>query len=314
MAKAKSETTKKTVTKNSEETSSPNGTNKNEDKTTCGIVMPISPLDGYSIQHWSDVRGILEETIESAGFSAEMVNTNEKIGVIHKRIIQNLYNNEILVCDVSGKNLNVMLELGMRLAFDKPTIVVKDNETEYSFDIAPLEHISYPKDLRYNQIELFKNQLRNKLKTVYKNSKEEGYSTFLQNFGNYEIKGLQNQEISSQDYIIKEIKALRKEFNRLNNQDLHLQKIKNNLELDIVSNIRKDNLRQLIAHSKIKELFRELNNLSIENESQLSQIESLHKRWDRLGIERALGEISDADYRVAYNRLIKGVLQIIDSI
>ena len=54
--------------------------------------------------------------------------------MIHKTIVQNLYLNPIVVCDVSGKNANVMFELGLRLAFDKPTIIIKDDKTDYSFD------------------------------------------------------------------------------------------------------------------------------------------------------------------------------------
>jgi hypothetical protein len=34
------------------------------------------------------------------------------------------------LCDVSGKNANVMFELGLRLAFDNPTIIIKDDKTE----------------------------------------------------------------------------------------------------------------------------------------------------------------------------------------
>jgi len=32
-----------------------------------------------------------------------------------------------------------MFELGLRLAFDKPAIIVKDDNTSYSFDTAPIE-------------------------------------------------------------------------------------------------------------------------------------------------------------------------------
>ena len=106
----------------------------------CGIVMPISSLDGCTEAHWSDVLEILTESIEQAGFDGNLVSNADDVGIIQKRIIQNLYDNPIVVCDVSGKNPNVMFELGMRLAFDKPTIIVKDDRTTYSFDtraIAP---------------------------------------------------------------------------------------------------------------------------------------------------------------------------------
>jgi hypothetical protein len=64
--------------------------------------------------------------------------------VTQKRIVQNIYDNEMVICDVSAKNPNVMFELGMRLAFDKPAIIIKDDKTNYSFDTAPIEHLEYP--------------------------------------------------------------------------------------------------------------------------------------------------------------------------
>jgi hypothetical protein len=107
----------------------------------CGIVMPISALDGCAEGHWSDVHEILDEAIEDAGFEGNLVSDADESGIIQKRIIQNLYENPIVVCDVSGKNPNVMFELGLRLAFDKPVIIVKDDKTTYSFDTAPIEHV-----------------------------------------------------------------------------------------------------------------------------------------------------------------------------
>src|ERR1041385_707121 len=125
---------------------------KRDRKPTCGIVMPISEMDGYSEAHWSDVREILTEAIDEAGFDSNLVSDADDVGIIQKRIIENLYDNPIVVCDVSGKNPNVMFELGLRLAFDKPTIIVKDDKTSYSFDTAVIEHLEYPRDLRYATI------------------------------------------------------------------------------------------------------------------------------------------------------------------
>jgi hypothetical protein len=118
----------------------------------CGIVMPISAIDNCTESHWSDVQEILSNAIEEAGFTPNIVSNADNVGIIQKRIIQNLYKNPIVVCDVSGKNPNVMFELGMRLAFDKPTIIVKDDKTSYSFDTSPIEHLSYPRDLRFAKI------------------------------------------------------------------------------------------------------------------------------------------------------------------
>src|SRR4051812_37518392 len=103
-------------------------------KPTCGIVMPISSLDGCSEDHWLEVLEILTEAIDTAGFDGNLVSNADDVGIIQKRIIQNLYDNPIVLCDVSGKNPNVMFESGLRLAFDRPTIIIKDDKTSYSFD------------------------------------------------------------------------------------------------------------------------------------------------------------------------------------
>ena len=132
--------------------------------SVCGLIMPISALDGYPEQHWIDVREILFDAIRDAGLDPSMVSEAEDVGIIQKRIIHNLYSNPIVVCDVSGKNPNVMFELGLRLAFDKPTIIVKDDKTSYSFDTSPIEHLTYPRDLRFNHITKFKKDLTGKLK------------------------------------------------------------------------------------------------------------------------------------------------------
>lgn len=89
----------------------------------CGIIMPISSIDGCTESHWVDIKRVICEAVETVGFKAELVSDANDVGIIQNRIINNLYDNPIAVCDVSCKNPNVMLELGMRLAFDKPTII-----------------------------------------------------------------------------------------------------------------------------------------------------------------------------------------------
>ena len=97
----------------------------------CGIVMPISPIDGLTAEHWAEVLSILKDAIKNTGFEPNLVSDADDSGIIQKRIIHNLYSNELVVCDVSAKNPNVMFELGMRLAFDKPTII---DSISYYFD------------------------------------------------------------------------------------------------------------------------------------------------------------------------------------
>ncbi len=157
-------------------------------KLVCGVVMPISTIDGCSESHWSDVMDILTETIEAAGFEPNLVSNADDVGIIQKRIIQNLYDNPIVVCDLSGKNPNVMFELGIRLAFDKPTIIIKDDKTSYSFDTSPIEHLQYPRDLRFSRIVEFKAKLADKIKATHaKVTSDNSYTTFLKHFGEFTV-------------------------------------------------------------------------------------------------------------------------------
>ena len=190
---------------------------ENEDgKLTCGIVMPISSIDNCTTEHWKEVLDILKDAISCADFVARLVSESEDSGIIQKRIIQNLYSDPIVVCDVSGKNPNVMFELGMRLAFDKPTIVVKDDKTDYSFDTSPIEHIQYPRDLRFSNIVKFKEILTEKIKGTYKRATEDkDYTTFLKHFGKFKVAELEEQVVGKDDFILKSIEDLREEVRRI---------------------------------------------------------------------------------------------------
>ena len=177
----------------------------------CGIVMPISASDTCTEQHWSEVKTIITDAVESVGFATSLVSDADDVGIIQKRIIQNLFDNPIIVCDVSTKNPNVMFELGMRLAFDKPTIIVKDDKTTYSFDTSPIEHLEYPRDLRFTKIVEFKRNLGEKVKaTVARAESDAEYTTFLKHFGKFAVARLETTEVSKEDFIIEELRELRK--------------------------------------------------------------------------------------------------------
>jgi hypothetical protein len=176
----------------------------------CGIVMPISAIDACSEEHWRDIKFILSEAIEDAGFAPQLVSDADDVGIIQKRIIQNLYENPMVVCDVSAKNPNVMFELGMRLAFDRPTVIIKDDKTSYSFDTSPVEHLVYPRDLRFSKIVEFKESLAEKLKSTYEKSKSDAsYTTFLKHFGTFKVAELKTEIVPQDRLVLEELRSLR---------------------------------------------------------------------------------------------------------
>lgn len=183
---------------------------------TCGLVMPISAIDNCSAEHWAEVKTIITESVEGITepkFQVKLVSEADDVGVIQKRIVQNVYSSDILVCDVSGKNANVMFELGMRLAFDKPTVLIKDDKTDYSFDTGVIEHLTYPRDLRFPRMVIFKRSLSEKVLGTYKAAaKESGHSTFLKNFGTFNVATLQQAEVSTDTAVLEMLADIQREL------------------------------------------------------------------------------------------------------
>lgn len=196
--------------------------NTKENKPTCGIIMPISLIDGCLPEHWADVLGIIKDVCLNNDFTPNLVSDADDIGVIHNRIIENIYSSDIVICDVSCKNANVMFELGMRLAFDKPTIIIKDDLTGYSFDTSLIEHLEYPRDLRFTTINKFKENLGKKLKATHEKAiNDPNYSTFLKNFGKYKIAHLEDREVTSDTFILNAIEELRRDVRVIKNISVH---------------------------------------------------------------------------------------------
>lgn len=102
-----------------------------------------------------------------------------------------------------------MFELGLRLAFDKPTIIIKDETTGDSFDTAPIERLEYSRSLHYPSVVRFKKKLKEKiLATMDKAEKDENYSPFLRNFGELVPAKISKQEVSQQQFWDKKVQGL----------------------------------------------------------------------------------------------------------
>lgn len=268
-----------------------------EAKPKCGIIMPISPIDGCSADHWQEILSIIKDVAVSSGFEPNLVSDADDIGIIQKRIIQNVYSNDIVVCDVSGKNPNVMFELGMRLAFDKATVIIKDDKTDYSFDTGVIEHLGYPRDLRFHKILEFKENLKKKLESTHKKSVEDpNYSTFLKNFGEYKIAHLQEKEITSENFILNSLDELKQEMRILRHTQIRERNlIRNNedSEMDVLrASIVKKYIDEYVKENNIKRFSHLADSMDelyeyLESQSEIRKVCG-HSRNIRRAIDRAL--------------------------
>lgn len=126
---------------------------KTETKTACFVIMPISTQTGYEEGHFQLVyEDILQPSIEVAGMSPYRADETKNTNLIHLDILRRVIETPIAVCDMSSKNPNVFYELGMRQAFDMPTVLVKDDVTDTPFDISGLRYVTYSKEMKHRDV------------------------------------------------------------------------------------------------------------------------------------------------------------------
>lgn len=217
----------------------------------CGIIRPIAKMnDFYTFEHWNSVKDIMERAIQKAGYTPLTVSDSKGSTTIHSSIFLNLYQNEIVVCDVSNRNANVMFELGMRIAFDKPVVIIKDDKTPFSFDTSHIKHLEYPSDLRFQVIEKFIDDLAQAIKDTVHTSKQPEYKSFLSHYAPIKVASLEVNEVSEKialESILNSINNLEEKVNNLNSFSFENKYI-NHLGLDTFAAKRQRN-NNFIAYS-----------------------------------------------------------------
>ncbi|WP_052234698.1 hypothetical protein [Pectobacterium carotovorum] len=124
-----------------------------EKKKTCFVIMPIADVAGYDTGHFARVyQHIIKPACILANFEpirADDINSSHMIVVdILKKIVEC----DIAICDLSSRNPNVLYELGLRQAFNKKTVLIKDNKTENIFDVQGFRYAQYDSNLRVDNV------------------------------------------------------------------------------------------------------------------------------------------------------------------
>ncbi len=105
---------------------------------TCFVMMPFAlPLGGY-------YASIYEPAIKKAGITpiradADMFGT----GKIIDQIWSGINNARVLVAELTGRNPNVLYELGLAHALKKPVVLISSNEADVPFDVRHVRVIYY---------------------------------------------------------------------------------------------------------------------------------------------------------------------------
>jgi hypothetical protein len=127
------------------------GTADNQD--ICFVIMPISDPEGYENGHFLKIyEQVFKPAIIEAGYLPQRVDEDKSTGVIHAKIIKSIIDAPMVLCDLSARNPNVLFELGIRQAFNKPVVLVQEYGTNRIFDVSLISAIDYRKDRIYDEV------------------------------------------------------------------------------------------------------------------------------------------------------------------
>lgn len=105
---------------------------------TCFVMMPFAdPVGGY-------YKLIYEPAIKKAGITPVRADTDIfGTGKIIDQIWSGINRAKVLVAELTGRNPNVLYELGLAHALNKPVVLVSSNEPDVPFDIRHVRVIYY---------------------------------------------------------------------------------------------------------------------------------------------------------------------------
>lgn len=152
-------------------------------KPACFVVMPISDQGDYPSGHFTRVYNyLIKPACIDAGFDPvradEVKNTNHIVLDVLKRLLTA----DLVICDLSSKNPNVLCELGIRQAFDRPVALIKDNKTDRIFDIQGIRTHDYDDSLRIDSVTNDKSKISAMLKATYE-AKETDVNSLVRLLG-----------------------------------------------------------------------------------------------------------------------------------
>lgn len=120
----------------------------------CFVIMPISDSHDYESGHFGRVyEHLIKPAVIDAGYKPIRADDTNKTDYIVVGVIKRVVDSNMVLCDYSARNPNVMYELGIRHAFNLPVTLIKDRHTGKIFDIQGLRYTEYDHSLRVDSVQ-----------------------------------------------------------------------------------------------------------------------------------------------------------------
>lgn len=124
-----------------------------EKRERCFVIMPISDQGDYPAGHFTKVyEQIIKPSVEDAGYEAYRIDENNICDPIINKIFEAIQECPMAICDLSNRNPNVLYELGLRQAYDKPVVLIQDDKTKKIFDVSGISTVFYKSARQYEDV------------------------------------------------------------------------------------------------------------------------------------------------------------------
>lgn len=194
---------------------------------TCFVIMPIADDPEYLNGHFFRVyEYLIKPSVLKAGFTPIRADEIKQTNVIVIDILKRIINSDMAICDLSGRNPNVLYELGIRQAFDLPVSLIKDEKTKRIFDIQGFRDFEYNSNLRIDEVNLAVESLSEIIKNTYE-QKDSDVNSII------DLLKINKAQISEEvnlspeaNLIIEQLQDLRYDINKLretNESKIHPQ-------------------------------------------------------------------------------------------
>jgi hypothetical protein len=141
-------------------------------KLTCFVICPIGDENSDIRKHSDQVlRHILTPALEGR-YEIIRADSMPKPGVITSQIMDAIFNSDLVIADLTGRNPNVFYELALRHASRKPYIQLMKSGDSLPFDIAGVRTIRFELSDPDN-IELVKVTLKRQVDEIEKGHKPD---------------------------------------------------------------------------------------------------------------------------------------------
>ncbi len=145
-------------------------------KFFCFVLMPFD-------KDFNDIYKFgIKGSCEDAGVYCERV--DEQIffeGSILDRIYNQISKADVIIADMTGRNPNVLYEVGYAHALNKPTILLTQNADDIPFDMKQFPHIIYGTSIEYIKEELTKRLIGFKEREVTSETYKTGIEVLINN-------------------------------------------------------------------------------------------------------------------------------------